>query len=149
MKINHLSEHTDLFVEKLLLQIFVAKISDYSKIWEHNLPYMGQGMRLLPEELDKFNSLRVQVLIKNLKKLYKFCTNKSVHIDQIYICRISSFISVFAETINQHILNRDAISGGYEDWMNMFMIHSLKCNLKLPYNIKYGIIVVKLDCYDL
>ena len=57
---------------------------------------------------------------------------------------ISSFISV-TETINQHILGEDAISGGYEDWMNMFAVHSLKCNLRLPYNIKYGIIVVKLQ----
>ena len=42
------------------------------------------------------------------------------------------------------MLNIDKVSGGYEDWMNMFIVHSLNCNLKLPYNIKYGIIVVKL-----
>ena len=128
----------NLIKKKLFLQIFVGKISDYLKIWEQNI--------ILSEDksvIESHNLKRLQILIENLTKFDSFCKKTEWLIDSIYKDRLSSFISVL-KNIKLNAVTHDGVSGGYEDWINTFIVHSLNCNLQLQYNIRYGIIAYKL-----
>ena len=128
----------NLIKKKLFLQIFVSKISNYLKIWEQNITLSEDK-----SEKDRHNLKRLQILIENLTKLDSFCKKTEWLIDSIYKERLSSFITVL-ENIKLNAETYHEVSGGYEDWISTFIIHSLNCNLQLPYDIRYGIIAYKL-----
>ena len=128
----------NLIKKKLFLQIFVSKISNYLKIWEQNITLSEDK-----SEKDRHNLKRLQILIENLTKLDSFCKKTEWLIDSVYKERLSSFINVL-ENIKLNAETYHEVSLGYEDWISTFIIHSLNCNLQLPYDIRYGIIAYKL-----
>ena len=128
----------NLINKKLFLQIFVSKISNYLKIWEQNITLSEDK-----SEKDRHNLKRLQILIENLTKFDSFCKKTEWLIDSIYKDRLSSFITVL-KNIKLNAETYHEVSGGYEDWISTFIIHSLNCNLQLPYDIRYGIIAYKL-----
>ena len=128
----------NLINKKLFLQIFVSKISNYLKIWEQNVTLSEDK-----SDKDSHNLKRLQILIENLTKFDSFCKKTEWLIDNKYKERLSSFISVL-KNIKLNAETHDGVSGGYEEWINTFIVHSLHCNLQLQYDIRYGIIAYKL-----